>query len=117
MLTGFFHICGDQNKNLPYLADFAAWPHPSILSFGHEIDLELAALFFPNDIIYGNVEPAVIQTGTSQQIYELSKTTILKGMKAPGGFIFSAGCELPPKAPPANVFAMTKALNDYGWYE
>ena len=113
----WFHICGDQNLNLPALAEALPWPHPSLLSFGHEVDLEEAARYFPEDIIYGNIEPAIIQMGTPQQVYDLTKTAIEKGKKAPGGFVLSAGCELPPLLPPANVFAMTKAVNDFGWYE
>ena len=112
-----FHICGDQNLNLRYLADLSPWPHPSVLSFGHEVDLEVAAACFPEDIICGNIEPAVIQTGSPGQIYELSRIAIEKGKKAPGGFILGPGCGLPPGAPPVNVFAMTKAVNDFGWYE
>jgi uroporphyrinogen-III decarboxylase len=41
----------------------------------------------------------------------------LKGKEFPGGYIFSSGCEMPPKAPPYNVWMMTKAVNDFGWYE
>jgi len=111
-----FHICGDQNLNLPYLADLSSWPHPSFLSFGHEVDLEVAGKYFPEDIIFGNIEPAVIQTGTPQQVYELCKSAIKKGKKAPGGFILGPGCGL-LAAPPVNVFAITKAVNDFGWYE
>jgi uroporphyrinogen decarboxylase len=112
-----FHICGDHNLNLPYLADLSPWEHPSFLSFGHEVDLEAASKFFPKDIIYGNIDPAVIQTGTPGQVYELSKTAIEKGRKAPGGFILGPGCALEPTSPPCNVFAMTKAVNDFGWYD
>lgn len=111
-----FHICGDQNHNLPALSASKPWPHPSVLSFGHEVDLETASKMFPEDIIYGNVNPAVIQMKTPQEIYEITKETIEKGKRAPGGFMLSSGCELPPLAPPVNVFAMTKAVNDYGWY-
>jgi len=111
-----FHICGDQNLNLPYFADLSLWPHPSILSFGHEVDLEVAGKYFPEDIIFGNIEPAIIQTGTPQQIYELSKIAIEKGKKAPGGFILGPGCGL-LAAPPVNVFSMTRAVDDFGWYE
>lgn len=113
----WFHICGEQNLNLPALAGASLWPHPSLLSFGHEVDLEEAAKFFPHDIIYGNVEPTVIQMGTPQQVYDLTKIAIEKGGKAPGGFVLSAGCELPPLSPPVNLFAMAKAVNDFGWYE
>jgi uroporphyrinogen decarboxylase len=112
----WFHICGDQNLNLPALAENAAWPHPSLLSFGHEVNLEKASRLFPEDILYGNLDPTVIQIGTPQQIYELTRETLEKGKRHPGGFVFSAGCELPPLAPPLNVFAMSKAVNDFGWY-
>lgn len=111
-----FHICGEQNKNLPMLAEAAPWRHPSVLSFGHEVDLENAAGFFPEDIIYGNVEPVVIQVATPRQVYELSRDVIEKGKKAPGGFVLGPGCGLPVNSPPTNVYAMTKAVNDYGWY-
>lgn len=112
-----FHICGEQNQNLPYLVQSSLWEHPSILSFGHEVDLEVAASYFPKDIIFGNIEPAIIQTGTPKEVYELSRIVIEKGKTAPGGFIFAPGCELPPMSPPVNVYQMTKAVNDFGWYD
>jgi uroporphyrinogen decarboxylase len=115
-----FHICGDQNMNLPYLAELAAssdgWPHPSILSFGHEVDLTDAAKYFPEDIIMGNIMPAAFQTGRPQEVYDLCRITIEKGKKISGGFILAPGCGLPPWAPPYNVWMMTKAVNDFGWY-
>ena len=111
-----FHICGEQNLNLPYLAGLQLWPHPSILSLGHEVDIEVAARYFPDDIIYGNIEPALIQTGNPQQIYELSRIAIEKGKKAPRGFILGPGCAL-LGGTAVNVFAMTKAVYDFGWYE
>jgi uroporphyrinogen decarboxylase len=113
----WFHICGEQNKNLPMYAEAMPWAHPSILSFGHEVDLESAAGHFPEDIIFGNIEPAVIQTGTPRDVYDLAVTAIEKGKKAPGGFVLSAGCELPVATPPINLYAITKAVHDTGWYE
>jgi len=111
------HICGDQNLNLKYLKDSMPWRHPSVLSFGHEVDLEVAAKHFPEDIIFGNIEPAVLQTGKPQQVYKLCKIAIQKGRKATGGFILGPGCGIPPTAPAGNVYAMTKAVNDFGWFE
>jgi uroporphyrinogen decarboxylase len=99
------------------MSEASPWHHPSVLSFGHEVDLEVASKYFPEDIIYGNVEPTVIQTGTPQQIYELSKTAIKKGKKAPGGFILGPGCDLPPLTPPENMHAITRAVSDFGWYD
>lgn len=112
-----FHICGEQNMNLPLLAEASPWRHPAVLSFGHEVDLDDAAAHFPKDIIFGNIEPAAIQTGTPEQVYELSRIAIEKGKKAPGGFILGPGCGLPVSAPPTNVYAMTRAVHDFGWYE
>lgn len=113
----YFHICGEQNLNLPYLAELSSlWVHPSILSFGHEVDLEIAGKYFPKDIIFGNIEPVVFQSGTPEQVYELCKVALEKGKKLPGGFILAPGCGLPPLSSPDNLYAMTKAVNDFGWY-
>jgi len=65
----------------------------------------------------GNLEPAIIQTKTPDEVYEASRKVIEKGKKLPTGFIFSPGCEMPPKAPPENIMAMTRAVNDFGWYD
>lgn len=110
------HICGEQNLNLPYWT-LVPRGEPGILSFGHEVDIETASKYFPNDIILGNVEPAIIQTGTPEEVYEHSRICIEKGKKHPGGFVLSPGCELPPKSPPYNVWMMRKAINDFGWYD
>jgi len=114
-----FHICGEQNANLPFIAEELSplWPHPTILSFGHEVDIEVAGKTFPEDIILGNVEPATIQIARPEEVYELCRIAIEKGKKCPGGFILAPGCELPITSPPVNVFQMTKAVNDFGWYE
>jgi uroporphyrinogen decarboxylase len=112
----FVHVCGEQNLNLPYWAQIP-FGDPGIISIGHEVELETAAEYFPNDIILGNLEPAIIQTETPQAVYEATKEVIEKGKKISGGYIFSPGCELPPKAPVENVMAMSRALNDFGWYE
>lgn len=114
--TIFTHICGEHNANLPYWAQ-VPMGDPGIISIGHEVDLETAAKYFPNDIILGNLEPALIQTGTPQEIYEASRKIIEKGKNLTGGFIFSPGCGMPPMASPDNVMAMTDAVNDFGWYD
>ena len=111
------HICGEQNQNLPLLAEASPWIHPSVLSFGPEVDIETAARYFPEDIIFGNIEPAAFQIGPPERVYELCRVAIEKGKKAQSGFILGNGCGMPPTAPPANVYAMTKAAHELGWYE
>jgi uroporphyrinogen decarboxylase len=109
------HICGEQNQNLPYWAQIS-FGDPGLISIGHEIEFETAAKYFPNDIILGNLEPAIIQTQTPEGVYEASRKVIEKGKECPGGFMFSPGCEMPPMAPAENVMAITRAVNDFGWY-
>lgn len=111
-----FHICGDQNKNLPALAEASPWPHPALLSFGHEVDLADAARYFPQDIIYGNLEPSFIQTASLQAVYDLARAAIEKGKRLDNGFVLGTGCGLPSSAPPAKVFAITQAVRDFGAY-
>jgi uroporphyrinogen decarboxylase len=113
--TTYVHICGEHNANLPYWAqvDFG---DPGIIGVGHEVELETAARYFPNHIITGNLDPAIVQTGTPEQVYEATRKVVEAGKKIEGGYIFSTGCDLPPRAPLENVKMMTKAVEDFGWY-
>ena len=111
------HICGDQNANLPYWSQIPMG-FAGMVSFGHEVDLTTAIKYFGDKcIIAGNIEPQVIQNGTPQQVYELAKQCIEKAKFAPKGFILMPGCELPPMAPPYNVYMLKKAVMDFGWYD
>ena len=111
-----FHICGEQNLNLPFWSQIPMGD-PGILSFGHEVDLETAAQYFPNDIIVGNVDPPILHLGNKEEVYEISRICIEKGKRAPGGFMLGAGCSISPLTPSENFEAMHIALNDFGWYE
>lgn len=112
-----FHICGEQELNLPYLTQIPMG-EPGIISFGHEIDLTTAIkVFGDTGIIVGNVEPTIVQNGTPQQVYELSRQCIEKGKDAPRGFMLATGCALPPYAPPYNIYVMMKAIKDFGCYK
>jgi len=112
----FVHICGDHNLNLPLWSQIPMGD-PGILSFGHEVDLETAAKYFPSDIIVGNVNPTIIHTGSGDAVYELSRICIEKGKKAPGGFMLAAGCTISPLTPSYNYWVMQKSLEDFGWYD
>ena len=111
----FMHICGEQNRNMPFWAQIPMGS-PGILSFGHEVDLTKAAEYFPDDIIVGNLDPSVIQAGTPEEVYHGSRLIIERGKKIPAGFMFGPGCELPPLAPVENVRAMTTAVEEFGVY-
>jgi len=113
----YTHICGEQNADMPYWAQIP-YGDPGLISIGHEQTLETMGKFFPKDIIIGNLEPAIIQTRTPEEVYEAAKKNIEDGMThCPGGFVFSPGCELPPMSPVENVKAISRAIDDVGWFD
>jgi uroporphyrinogen decarboxylase len=113
----YYHICGEQNLNLPYWAQ-VPMGDIGIVSVGHQVDITTAIRYFGDRcIIVGNVDPVVIQNGTPQEVYQLSKQAIEEGKQAPRGYMLMSGCEIPPMSPPYNVYIMTKAVNDFGWYD
>jgi uroporphyrinogen decarboxylase len=113
----YYHICGEQNLNLPYWAQ-VPMGDIGMVSVGHQVDLTTAIRYFGDRcIIVGNVDPVVIQNGTPQEVYQLSKQAIEKGKQAPRGYMLMSGCEVPPMSTPYNVYMMTKAVNDFGWYD
>ena len=112
-----FHICGNQNLNLPFLADTSPWINPAVLSFGHEVDLDTAIQYFPRDIILGNIDPTALQYESADQIYKRSRIALEKGKKAPAGFVLGPGCDIPLMTPPQNLDAMTRARLDHGLHE
>ena len=94
------HVCGEQNLNLPLISRIPMGKS-ALVSFGHQVDLTTAIEYFGDKcIIVGNVEPAIIQNGTPEQVYELCRQAIEKAKYSPNGFVLCPGCELPPMAPP-----------------
>jgi uroporphyrinogen decarboxylase len=113
----YAHVCGEQNANLKAWEE-VPYGDPGFISIGHEVELATAAEHFPGQIIMGNLNPAIIQTGTPEQVYEAAADVVKKGKELSStGFIFSPGCELPPMSPVENVRAITQAVNDFGWYD
>ena len=111
----WLHICGEHTSNLPYWAEIKVG-NPGIISTPHEIDILKMAEYFPNDVIFGNLEPSLVAALTPDGVYEATRKIVEKGKTIKGGYIFSTGCELPPMAPIENVKAMSQAVEDYGWY-
>jgi len=111
----FAHICGEQALNLPYWSQLDLG-EPGIVSFDHEVDLETASAYFPDDIIMGNVPSNVIQSGSADEVYEATVRVIEQGKKCPGGFMLAPNCDLPPRAPVENVWAMMQAARSFDWH-
>jgi uroporphyrinogen decarboxylase len=112
-----FHICGDQNANLPHWAR-VPMGDPGLCSFGEEIDIDKAIeILGEKAVIIGNIDPSLLLTGRPDQILDRCRQIIEKGKKAPRGFMFSSGCEVSPETPGFHVYLMKKALEEYGRYE
>jgi uroporphyrinogen decarboxylase len=109
------HICGEQNRNLPYWSQLA-YGKRGMVSVGREVSLATASAAFPRNVIMGNVDPVTIQEGTPEEVLQLCKGCIAEGKDHPGGYALMSGCEVPPQAPPVNVAQMVKACREYGSY-
>jgi uroporphyrinogen decarboxylase len=108
------HICGDQNANLPMWAE-VPMGELGLCSFGAEIDIERAIeVLGGKAIIIGNLDPSLLLTGPPDAIHERCRQTIEKGKRAPRGFMFSAGCELPPETPGYHLYMVQRALDRFG---
>ena len=111
----FIHICGEQNKNLKFWQQ-VPMTRQTVVSVGREIDLTTAMEMFPERIVAGNVDPTLIQEGRAEEVLAQSRECIEKAKYHRGGFILMAGCDVPPHAPPVNLFQMVKAAREYGRY-
>jgi len=111
----FIHICGEQNKNLEYWQQVPL-PEHTILSFGREVALRTAMEMFPGQIIAGNVDPTLIQEGRPEDVLEQARECIETAKHHEGGYVLMAGCDVPPLAPPVNVFQLVKAAREFGRY-
>ena len=111
-----FHPCGEQNLNYAFYPEM---PLPSLsqISVSHEVDLERASAAFPDHVISGNIEPALLQLGSADRIYEACRVAIKKGKKHQRGFVLMSGCEMAPQTPPYNLWVMAKAVNDFGYFD
>ena len=84
----FLHMCGDHNLNLPYWRDIP-FGDPGMISFGPEVDLDTAIEVFGEDtIIFGNLSPTTIMTGTPEVVYQQTKQCLDKGKKSPARLRF-----------------------------
>jgi uroporphyrinogen decarboxylase len=62
----------------------------------------------------GNISSTIIQSGSAEDVYEATVRVIEQGKKCPGGFMLAPNCDLPPRAPVENVWAMMRAATDFG---
>ncbi|MDD1776070.1 MAG: hypothetical protein LUP94_01795 [Candidatus Methanomethylicus sp.] len=112
------HYCSNQNANIKAgHIDKVPLGKPGVIHFGPEVDLKLAVeRFGKRNIVLGNVDPPSLLLQSYEDCLRLAKADIEKGMHSPKGYMLGVGCELPPKTPTANVYALVKAAREYGRY-
>ena len=57
-----------------------------------------------------------VGTVLSGNLETLCRAAIAEGKDHPGGYALMSGCEVPPQAPPVNVYQMVKACREFGRY-
>jgi uroporphyrinogen decarboxylase len=111
------HTCGAENLKVSYYREIP-FGGPGLISIGELTDLRRTVEILGDEhIVMGNVDSMLIAYGTPEEVYERAGQCIEIGKTAPRGFILMTSCEMPPMTPPANVWAMRKAINDFGWYQ
>jgi len=111
------HICGEQNKNLPLWSQMPMG-NPGIVSLGQQVDLTQGIKYFGlQNIVAGNLDTSLVAYGAADKVYEAAKKCILAGKDAPNGYILMTACETPSSTPPYNFYMLTKAVNDFGFYD
>ena len=106
------HICGEQNKNLPFWSQ-VPMGNPGIVSIGNQVSVGSAIEHFGDKcVIAGNLATELVGQGTAQEIYDTARACIVEGRKAPRGFILMTACETPPLTPPYNFYMINKAVRD-----
>ncbi len=114
----FYHLCGDHGKDWPLHEDVPT-PPGSLMHVAYDglkpADLTKVAEVFGNRCaLLGNVDTALIQRGTPNQVYEEAKRHVLAYKDFEKGFVAGLACECPPLAPPANVMAFMRANKEFG---
>jgi len=111
------HICGEQNMNLPLWSQ-VPMGDPGIVSLGQQVTLADGIKYFgAKNIVAGNLDTSLVARGATNEAYEEAKKCILAGKDAPNGYILMTACETPSSTPPYNFYMLTKAINDFGFYD
>jgi uroporphyrinogen decarboxylase len=110
------HICGEQNRNLPYWSQ-VPMGSPGIVSIGNQVSIKSAIEHFGDKcIIAGNLATELVGGDSAQEIYDAAIKCIEEGREAPRGFILMTACETPPLTPPYNFYMINKAIRDLGQF-
>ena len=108
-LIPILHFDSDWTRDLPRLLELPAGK--CVLSLDSMTDIRKAKEILGDHMcIMGDVPPALLSSGTPQQVYDHCRQLIAD--IGPTGYILQSGCDIPVDAPLENVKAMTQAAED-----
>jgi uroporphyrinogen decarboxylase len=114
------HMCGPEPMIDLVISEY---PGRSFLGVqfwdrGANISLRKAKELFGDKIclIAGFDNVRTMTFGKPEDVYNEAKEA-LETAKPNGGFILSSGCEISRDAPEENLYALTKAIRDFGYYQ
>lgn len=111
------HLCGNHRHNLWFWREKLHLPEHTLVSVGTEMPIrEVSEGLGERFILGGNVDTVVLQLGTPREVYLETKRIIEEMKYRKGGFVLMAACVISTAIPPANITAMIKATEDFGYY-
>jgi uroporphyrinogen decarboxylase len=109
------HMCGKSDHLLEIFRDDLKINE--LQGFGWQVNLDrIASALAGRVVLIGNISPALIHTGTPEQVRQATREVIEK-LAGYRGLIIQDGNNIPPGSPLENINAMMEAAERYGRYE
>jgi uroporphyrinogen decarboxylase len=109
------HMCGRSDHLLEIFRDDLKINE--LQGFGWQVSLDrIASALAGRVVLIGNINPALIHTGTPEQVRQAVREVIDK-LAGYRGLIIQDGNNIPPGSPLENINAMIEAAELYGRYE
>jgi uroporphyrinogen decarboxylase len=117
----FYHLCGNHETDYKLFKEKLEWSPMTVFHIGY-----MGQEVFPSDLlakefgsmatVMGSVDTKIMALNNPKKVYDQARDQILKGRDSKYGYILGTACEVPPYAPPANIYALVQASKDFGTY-
>jgi len=100
------HICGDTTPILQDLDEMV-----DIVDVDHKVKIEDSLAHLKRGVLKGNLDPSVVRFSKPEEVREKT-TSIVEAVKEDGReglFVFSTGCEVPPRTPAESITLMVES--------
>ncbi len=104
-IASWLFITGNIEPILPYFSEAGV----DIANFDYCVQPETIKKSLPGICVNGNIKPLLFEYADPEEIATIS-TDLLEQFSDRGGFILSAGCEIPPLAKSENIKIMVESV-------